>query len=54
MPPLLPKVLPLHKVIAVDYYIPGCPPSAAEIRRALETLVAGRRTHAVAEDIRRG
>ena len=54
VPPLLPKVLPLHKVIPVDFYMPGCPPSAAEIRRALETLLAGGRSHAVREDIRPG
>jgi NAD-reducing hydrogenase small subunit len=54
VPPLLPKVLPVHQVIDIDYFIPGCPPSAAEIRRALETLAAGDTGHAVREDIRPG
>jgi NAD-reducing hydrogenase small subunit len=54
VPALLPQVLPVHKVIDVDFYMPGCPPSAAEIRRAIETLVAGERTHEVQEDIRPG
>jgi len=54
VPPLLPKVLPLHKVIPVDFYMPGCPPSAAEIQRALETLIGGDRSHHVREDIRPG
>lgn len=39
VPSLLPRVLPLHRVIAVDGVIPGCPPTAATIRGALETLL---------------
>jgi NAD-reducing hydrogenase small subunit len=41
VPELLPKVLPLHEVIPVDLFLPGCPPSAARIRAALEPLLAG-------------
>jgi NAD-reducing hydrogenase small subunit len=41
VPALLPKVLPLHEVIPVDLYLPGCPPSAERIRAALEPLLAG-------------
>ncbi len=54
VPALLPKVLPLHKVIPVDFYIPGCPPSAAEIRRALEQLTSGEIPRDRGEDIRFG
>lgn len=54
VPPLLPQVLPLHRVVEVDYFMPGCPPSSDEIRRAVETLLAGGRGHDVSEDIRRG
>ena len=28
MPTLLDRVLPLHEVVQVDYYLPGCPPPA--------------------------
>lgn len=54
VPALLPEVLPVHKVVPVDYFMPGCPPTAAEIRRAIETLVAGQLGHSVTEDLRRG
>jgi NAD-reducing hydrogenase small subunit len=39
VPELLPKVLPLHEVIGVDVYLPGCPPSAPRIRAALFALL---------------
>jgi NAD-reducing hydrogenase small subunit len=41
MPALLPKVLPLHQVIHVDAYIPGCPPDADRIWAAITALLAG-------------
>jgi NAD-reducing hydrogenase small subunit len=41
MPALLPKVLPLHQVIAVDAYIPGCPPDAERIWTAVRALLKG-------------
>jgi NAD-reducing hydrogenase small subunit len=42
MPRLLPKVLPLHQVIKVDVYIPGCPPDPERIWHALTALLQGR------------
>ncbi len=41
MPELLPKVLPLHQVIHVDAFLPGCPPDAYRIWTAVRALVAG-------------
>jgi NAD-reducing hydrogenase small subunit len=32
---LLPRVLPLHQVIRVNAFIPGCPPESELIRRAI-------------------
>lgn len=41
MPELLPRVLPLHQVIKVDAFIPGCPPDPARIWAAVTSLLAG-------------
>jgi NAD-reducing hydrogenase small subunit len=40
VPTLLPEVRPLHEVVAVDVYLPGCPPSPARIREALTRLLS--------------
>ncbi|MEM4733635.1 MAG: oxidoreductase, partial [Candidatus Bathyarchaeia archaeon] len=42
VPGLLEKVRSLHEVVKVDYFIPGCPPSAAVINYVLTELLAGR------------
>ena len=41
MPVLLPKVLPLHQVISVDAFLPGCPPDPVRIWKAVSALLAG-------------
>lgn len=41
MPALLPKVVPLHQVIEVDGFIPGCPPDTDRIWTAVQALLAG-------------
>ena len=43
VPRLLPKALPVHAVVDVDVFLPGCPPSADLIYAALDDLLAGRR-----------
>jgi NAD-reducing hydrogenase small subunit len=43
IPELLERVLPLHEVIPVDLFLPGCPPSAERIRGFLEPLLRGER-----------
>jgi NAD-reducing hydrogenase small subunit len=42
VPRLLPKALPVHAVVDVDVFLPGCPPSADLIYTALDDLLAGR------------
>ncbi|XWK87233.1 MAG: oxidoreductase [Phormidium sp.] len=41
VPELLDKVRPVHEVIQVDMFLPGCPPSASRIQAALEPLLKG-------------
>jgi NAD-reducing hydrogenase small subunit len=41
VPELLEQVLPVHEVVPVDLFVPGCPPSAARIRAVLEPLLRG-------------
>jgi NAD-reducing hydrogenase small subunit len=42
VPELLPVVRPVHSVVKVDVYVPGCPPSADTIFYLLAELLAGR------------
>ncbi|MEY3219591.1 MAG: hypothetical protein RIT27_948 [Pseudomonadota bacterium] len=41
IPLLLNKVHPLHEVVTIDYFLPGCPPSAEAIWTFLNELLAG-------------
>jgi NAD-reducing hydrogenase small subunit len=42
LPLPLDKVHPLHEVVKIDYFLPGCPPSADAIWKFLSDLLAGR------------
>lgn len=42
LPRHLPKTLPVHKVVKVDVFLPGCPPSADLIFDTLVALLDGR------------
>jgi len=42
LPLLLDKVHPIHDVVHVDYYLPGCPPSADEFLKVLGDLLEGK------------
>ncbi len=42
VPVLLDRVLPVHQVVPVDLFLPGCPPSADLIHAVLTDLLEGR------------
>ena len=41
LPLLLDKVYPAHEFVKIDYFLPGCPPSADAIWAALRALLTG-------------
>ena len=41
VPSLLERVKPLHEVVHVDYYLPGCPPPADRIKALMSQVLAG-------------
>jgi NAD-reducing hydrogenase small subunit len=41
LPTLLPRVRPVHELVKVDVFVPGCPPSADTIYTVLRGLLAG-------------
>ena len=45
LPLPLEQVHPLHDVVKIDYFLPGCPPSADAIWQFLTDLIAGRTPH---------
>ena len=45
LPLPLNKVHPIHEVVHVDYFLPGCPPSADAFWAFLTDLLAGRTPH---------
>jgi NAD-reducing hydrogenase small subunit len=54
IPMLLDRVMPVHAVVPVDFYLPGCPPPAPRIRAVLEQLLAGVPAHLEGREIKFG
>lgn len=51
VPELLDLVLPVHQVVPVDIYMPGCPPSAERIQATLEPLLKGEKPRMEGRDM---
>jgi NAD-reducing hydrogenase small subunit len=41
VPALLPRVMPVHEVVYVNYFLPGCPPPADRIKALLVQVLEG-------------
>ncbi len=42
VPPLIDRVVPVHDLVPVEYYLPGCPPPADRIKALLTQLLEGK------------
>lgn len=54
VPPLLERVMPVHEMIHVDYYLTGCPPGAARIKSFVTQLLAGKEPQLTGIDLKFG
>jgi NAD-reducing hydrogenase small subunit len=54
VPVLLDRVQPVHQVVPVDYFVPGCPPPANRIKAVLQALLEGKTPMLEGESIRFG
>lgn len=54
LPPLVDRVRPVHALVDVDLYLPGCPPPASRIRYVLERLLAGEDPKLLGREIKFG
>lgn len=41
VPPLLPRVMPVHEVVYVEHFLPGCPPPADRIKALVGQMLSG-------------
>jgi NAD-reducing hydrogenase small subunit len=54
VPKLTPRVTPVHELVPVDLYLPGCPPPAARIKSVLQQVLAGQGVCLAGADIKFG
>jgi len=54
VPALLPRVMPVHEVVHVNYFLPGCPPPADRIKTFLAQALDGQKPLLAGKDIKFG
>jgi NAD-reducing hydrogenase small subunit len=54
VPALLKRVMPVHEVIHVNYFLPGCPPPAARIKSFVTQLLEGKEPRLEGAEIKFG
>ena len=54
VPQLLANVRPVHELVHVEYFLPGCPPPAARIKALVAQLLAGAVPQPEAADLKFG
>jgi NAD-reducing hydrogenase small subunit len=54
VPTLLERVVPVHEVVHVDYYLPGCPPPADRIKALMTQVLSGETPHLEGKQIKFG
>lgn len=45
------RVLPVHEVVPVNIFMPGCPPGSARIKATIELLLTSDRPHMKGRDM---
>jgi NAD-reducing hydrogenase small subunit len=54
VPALLRRVMPVHEVVQVDYFLPGCPPPAERIKTFLAEALEGKEPLLAGPDLKFG
>jgi NAD-reducing hydrogenase small subunit len=54
LPILLDRVKPVHEVVNVDFFLPGCPPPAERIKAVVESLLKGEIPALEGNDLKNG